>query len=114
MRLPELYTKAKEDLQRLTLIDRKNEVAEQKLSETVKNYYRVRLLAKHEDEEARKEVAETNVPLKMSDQAVKKAARQTQAMENIMKQYRVEEVAKAANEKIENDLLTGELPKTRT
>lgn len=96
----------------MTLIDRSNEIAQQKLSETIKNFYRVRLMAKREEEELKKE--EGNTPAQLSEHALKKAARQTQTMENIMKEYKVEEVAKAAHLNIENELITGPLPKTRT
>jgi tetratricopeptide (TPR) repeat protein len=49
-RLLDLYKKAKEDLEKLTLLDRKNEIAEQKLSETIKNFYRVKLMTKNYEE----------------------------------------------------------------
>jgi len=97
----------------LTLLDRKNEIAEQKLNETVKNCYRVRLLAKKEEQQQESANSE-KYHTKLSEQAEKKAQRQTQAMDKIMKEYKVDEVAKLARSKVETELLEGELPRTRT
>jgi polyribonucleotide nucleotidyltransferase len=73
----------------------------------------VRLLAKTEEQQ-QENTSDERYKGKLSEQAEKKAQRQTQTMEKIMKEYKVDEVAKLARTKVESELLEGELPKTRT
>ena len=77
------YNNAKKDLERLCLLDRKNDVASQKLSETIKNIARVKVLSKEDNISHKVKSLSTSVENKG-------LSKSSAHMDNIMKTYKMD------------------------
>jgi len=99
-----LYNKAKKDLEDIAVIDKANEIAKQKLSEVVKNIYRVTVTqGKEINLSGGPKVEEAKIaPGKNVEKKIEapKVVKKSSDMNKIMKEYRVEEVTSAARTKI--------------
>ena len=99
-----LYTRAKKDLEDLTMLDRTNEIAAKKLKEVNKNIYRVSVAEGNEGDllsgkvETHEVKPATKPVVEYKDKP--KANRRGPNMDKIMKEYNIEEVTQMARGKV--------------
>lgn len=97
-----LYNKAKKDLEELTILDRTNEIAKQKLSEVIKNIYRVTVTQGKEVNLSNTDKVQEakDVHLKTATNQIKveppKPVKKTTDMNKILQEYKVHEVTSIA------------------
>ena len=91
----ELYTNAKNDFERVTLIEKNNDLATKYLSTTIKDIYRV-TVARGEEINLSSKKTEENVkksnPYEIPEEEQKKRKNKADMTSKIMKDYKVEEV----------------------